>query len=92
LYKDSTVAKIIELISNASSTKAKAEKFITKFAAVYTPIVVILAVFLALIPPLLIDGAIFKDWFERALIFLVISCPCALVVSVPLSFFSALKQ
>ena len=90
LYKDSTVAKIIELINNASSTKAKAEKFITKFAAIYTPIVVILAVFLALIPPLLIDGAIFKDWFERALIFLVISCPCALVVSVPLSFFSAI--
>ena len=61
LYKDSTVAKIIELINNASSTKAKAEKFITKFAAIYTPIVVILAVFLAVIPPLLIDGAIFKD-------------------------------
>ena len=90
IYKDSTVAKIIELISNASSTKAKAEKFITKFAAIYTPIVVILAVLLSVIPPLLIENALFADWFERALIFLVISCPCALVVSVPLSFFSAI--
>ncbi len=90
IYKDSTVAKIIELISNASSTKAKAEKFITKFAAIYTPIVVILAVLLSVIPPLLIENALFTDWFERALIFLVISCPCALVVSVPLSFFSAI--
>ena len=89
-YKDSTVAKIIELISSASSTKAKAEKFITKFAAIYTPIVVILAVLLSVIPPLLFKDAIFSDWFERALIFLVISCPCALVVSVPLSFFSAI--
>lgn len=90
LYKDSTVAKIIELIENASSKKAKAEKFITKFATVYTPIVVVLAVLLAILPPLLIEGAIFRDWVERALIFLVISCPCALVVSVPLSFFSAI--
>lgn len=90
LYKDSTVAKIIELIENASSKKAEAEKFITKFAAVYTPIVVILAVLLATIPPLLIQDAMFSDWFERALIFLVISCPCALVVSIPLSFFSAI--
>ncbi len=90
LYKDSTVAKIIELIENASSKKAKAEKFITKFATIYTPIVVILAVFLAILPPLLIEDALFRDWVERALIFLVISCPCALVVSIPLSFFSAI--
>ncbi|RXK01288.1 cadmium-translocating P-type ATPase [Arcobacter sp. CECT 8986] len=89
-YKDSTVAKIIELIQNASSRKAKAEKFITKFAAVYTPIVVILAVLLASIPPLVFESALFTDWVERALIFLVISCPCALVVSIPLSFFSAI--
>ncbi len=90
LYKDSTVAKIIELIENASSNKAKAEKFITKFATVYTPIVVFLALLLAILPPLFIEDATFKDWAERALIFLVISCPCALVVSVPLSFFSAI--
>ncbi len=90
LYKDSTVAKIIELIENASSKKAKAEKFITKFAIVYTPIVVILAFLLATLPPLFIESATFKDWAERALIFLVISCPCALVVSIPLSFFSAI--
>ncbi|RXJ87189.1 heavy metal translocating P-type ATPase [Arcobacter sp. CECT 8985] len=90
LYKDSTVARIIELIENASLNKAKAEKFITKFAKIYTPIVVILAVLLASLPPLLFENAMFNDWFERALIFLVISCPCALVVSIPLSFFSAI--
>ncbi|MCT7611163.1 heavy metal translocating P-type ATPase [Aliarcobacter butzleri] len=90
LYKDSTIAKIIELIENASSKKANAEKFITKFAAVYTPIVIALALILAFIPPLFIEGAIYSDWIERALVFLVISCPCALVVSIPLSFFSAI--
>lgn len=90
LYKDSTVAKIIELIEHASSKKAKAEKLITKFAAIYTPIVVFLALFLAILPPLLLADANFTDWFERALIFLVISCPCALVVSIPLTFFSAI--
>ena len=90
LYKDSTVAKIIELIENASSQKAKAEKFITKFATVYTPIVVITAVLLAFIPPLIIEGAVYSDWIERSLVFLVISCPCALMVSIPLSFFSAI--
>ncbi|WP_419675682.1 heavy metal translocating P-type ATPase [Aliarcobacter butzleri] len=90
LYKDSTIAKIIELIENASSKKANAEKFITKFAAVYTPIVIALALLLAFIPPLFIEGAIYSDWIERALVFLVISCPCALVVSIPLSFFSAI--
>lgn len=90
LYKDSTIAKIIELIENASLKKANAEKFITKFATVYTPIVVFLALILAFLPPLIIEGAIFSDWIERALVFLVISCPCALVISVPLSFFSAI--
>lgn len=90
LYKDSTIAKIIEMIENASSQKAKAEKFITKFASVYTPIVVIAAVFLAFLPPLIFEGALYSDWIERALVFLVISCPCALVVSIPLSFFSAI--
>ena len=90
LYKDSTIVKIIELIENASSKKANAEKFITKFALVYTPIVIALALILAFIPPLFIEGAIYSDWIERALVFLVISCPCALVVSIPLSFFSAI--
>ncbi|MFX4277358.1 heavy metal translocating P-type ATPase [Aliarcobacter butzleri] len=90
LYKDSTIAKIIELIENASSKKANAEKFITKFASVYTPIVIALALILAFIPPLFIEGEIYSDWIERALVFLVISCPCALVVSIPLSFFSAI--
>ncbi len=90
LYKDSTIAKIVELIENAASKKASAEKFISKFAAVYTPIVVIFAVLLSTLPPLFIQGAVFTDWIERGLIFLVISCPCALVVSVPLSFFSAI--
>ncbi|MFW0743593.1 heavy metal translocating P-type ATPase [Aliarcobacter butzleri] len=90
LYKDSTIAKIIELIESASSKKANAEKFITKFASVYTPIVIALALILAFIPPLFIEGAIYSDWIERALVFLVISCPCALVVSIPLSFFSAI--
>ena len=90
LYKDSTIAKVIELIENASSKKANAEKFITKFAAVYTPIVVVIALFLAFLPPFFIEGALYSDWIERALVFLVISCPCALVVSIPLSFFSAI--
>lgn len=90
LYKDSTVAKIIELIESATSQKAKAEKFITKFAAIYTPIVVIAALFVAFIPPLFIEGAVQSQWIERSLVFLVISCPCALMVSVPLSFFSAI--
>ncbi|WP_418178704.1 heavy metal translocating P-type ATPase [Aliarcobacter lanthieri] len=90
LYKDSTIAKIIELIENASSKKANAEKLISKIAGVYTPIVVILAIFLAFLPPLFIENANYSEWIERALVFLVISCPCALVVSVPLSFFSAI--
>lgn len=92
-YCDSTVARILDLVENASSKKAKAESFITKFAAVYTPVVVILAVLLALIPPLIIgwnDGSVWVDWVYRALTFLVVSCPCALVISVPLSFFGAI--
>ncbi|MBL3518966.1 cadmium-translocating P-type ATPase [Arcobacter lanthieri] len=90
LYKDSTIAKIIELIENASSKKANAEKLISKIAGVYTPIVVLLAILLAFLPPLFIENANYSEWIERALVFLVISCPCALVVSVPLSFFSAI--
>lgn len=88
-FDDSTVAKILELVENASSKKAKAENFITKFARYYTPIVVCAAVLLALLPPLIL-GEPFAEWVKSACIFLVISCPCALVISVPLSFFGGI--
>ena len=80
----------IDLVENASSKKAKSENFITKFAAYYTPIVVIIAIILAIVPPLIIEGANFQDWLYRALSFLVVSCPCALVISIPLSFFGGI--
>ena len=89
-YSDSTVSKILELVENASSKKAKSEKFITKFARYYTPIVVCLALILVFIPPLIIESLTFKECLTRALTFLVISCPCALVISVPLSFFGGI--
>ena len=89
-FGESTVSKILELVEHASSKKAKAENFITKFAKYYTPVVVISAVILALLPPLVINGAQFSVWFQRALTFLVISCPCALVISVPLGFFAGI--
>lgn len=89
LFDDCTVAKILELVENASSRKARAEAFITKFARVYTPIVVILALVLTVIPPFVIGGG-FGVWIYRACSFLVVSCPCALVISVPLSFFGGL--
>lgn len=89
-YSESTVSKILDLVENASSKKATTEKFITKFARVYTPIVVIIALLLAVIPPFAIPSAVFSDWLYRALVFLVISCPCALVISVPLSFFGGI--
>ena len=89
-YGESTVSKILDLVENASSKKSQSEQFITKFARYYTPIVVILAVFIAIIPPLVIEGATFSDWIYRALAFLVVSCPCALVVSIPLSFFGGI--
>lgn len=89
LFDDSTVAKILELVENASSRKAKAETFITRFARVYTPIVVALALALAIIPPVFMGGA-WGTWIYRACSFLVVSCPCALVISVPLSFFGGL--
>lgn len=89
LFDDSTVAKILELVENASSRKAKAENFITKFARVYTPIVVVLALALAVVPPLFLDQS-WSVWLYRACSFLVVSCPCALVISVPLSFFGGL--
>lgn len=89
-YQDSTVAKILEMVENASSRKAPAEQFITKFARVYTPIVVVLACFIAFVCPLVIANADFYDYFYRALSFLVVSCPCALVISVPLSYFAGI--
>lgn len=89
-FGDSTVAKILDLVENASSKKAQAENFITKFARYYTPIVVVAAVILAIVPPLLIPGALFQDWIYRALQFLVVSCPCALVISIPLGFFGGI--
>ena len=89
-FGESTVSKILDLVENASSKKAKTENFITKFAQYYTPVVVIIAVLLATIPPLVINGAEFTDWLYRALTFLVVSCPCALVISIPLGFFGGI--
>lgn len=89
-YGESTVNKILDLVENASSKKSKSEQFITKFARYYTPTVVIIAVILAIVPPLVIEGATFSDWVYRALAFLVVSCPCALVISIPLSFFGGI--
>lgn len=88
-YEDSTVSRILELVEDSSSRKAPSEQFITKFARYYTPAVVIAAVFLAILPPLLGFGA-FSTWVYRALVFLVISCPCALVISIPLSYFGGI--
>ncbi len=88
-FKDSTVMKILEMVENAAGKKSKTERFITRFARVYTPVVVGLAVALAVLPPILGFGA-FQMWFGRALIFLVVSCPCALVLSVPLSYFAGI--
>ncbi|HZH92495.1 MAG TPA: heavy metal translocating P-type ATPase [Tissierellaceae bacterium] len=89
-YNESTVSKILDLVENAASKKAPTENFITKFARYYTPAVVFFALGLAIVPPLLIQGALFSDWIYRALIFLVVSCPCALVISIPLGFFGGI--
>ena len=89
-FGDSTVSKILDLVENATAKKSKSENFITKFARIYTPAVVILAAMLAFIPPLTFSDAPFTEWVFRALTFLVISCPCALVISVPLSFFGGI--
>lgn len=89
-FGESTVSKILDLVENASSKKSKSENFITKFAQYYTPIVVIIAVILAIIPPIFIQDATFLEWIYRALSFLVVSCPCALVISIPLSFFGGI--
>lgn len=89
-FENSTVSKILDLVQNASNKKAHTEKFITKFAKIYTPIVVLLAVLIVTIPTLFIKNAVFSEWLYKALVFLVISCPCALVISIPLSFFSGI--
>ncbi|MDF2989013.1 MAG: cadA [Eubacterium sp.] len=89
-FGESTVSKILDLVQNASSKKAPTENFITKFAKYYTPVVVFAAVALAVIPPLVISGATFSEWINRALVFLVVSCPCALVISIPLGFFGGI--
>lgn len=90
LFSESTVSKILELVENASSKKAETEKFITTFAKYYTPVVVIGALLLAILPPLLFSGQTFSDWIYRALVVLVISCPCALVISIPLGYFGGI--
>lgn len=89
-FGESTVSKILDLVENASNKKSKSENFITKFARYYTPAVVIIAVILAIIPPLIISDTKFIDWLYRALTFLVVSCPCALVISIPLGFFGGI--
>ncbi len=89
-YTDSTVYKILDLVQNAASKKAATENFITKFARIYSPAVVFLALVLAVLPPLILAGASWSEWIGRALVFLVISCPCALVISIPLGFFGGI--
>jgi len=90
LFSESSVSKILELVENAASKKAETEKFITTFARYYTPLVVIFALLLAVLPPLLFQGQTFNDWIYRALVVLVISCPCALVISIPLGYFGGI--
>ena len=89
-FGESTAAKVLNLVENATKNKSKNEKFITKFAKIYTPIVVVLALLVAVIPPLLVNGQLWSVWIYRALTFLVVSCPCALVISVPLTFFGGI--
>ena len=89
-FGESTVSKILDLVENASNKKSKSENFITKFAKIYTPTVVGIAILLAIIPPFLLNWGSFSEWLERALTFLVVSCPCALVISIPLGFFGGI--
>ena len=89
-FEDSTVSRILELVESASARKSTAERFITKFAKYYTPVVLVCALLLAVVPPLVLEGALFADYIYRALSFLVVSCPCALVISVPLAFFGGI--
>ncbi|MDR2629480.1 MAG: cadmium-translocating P-type ATPase [Spirochaetaceae bacterium] len=90
VFGESTVSKILDLVQNAGSKKSVTENFITRFARYYTPVVVFIAAALAVFPPLFIPGAVFAEWINRALVFLVVSCPCALVISIPLSFFGGI--
>jgi Cd2+/Zn2+-exporting ATPase len=92
LFSESSISKILELVENATSKKAETEKFITTFAKYYTPVVVLGALLLAVLPPLFISGATFSDWIYRALVVLVISCPCALVISIPLGYFGGVGR
>ena len=89
-FEESTVSKILKLVEDSGSKKASTENFITKFARYYTPVVVFVALALAIVPPLIVEGAVLSDWIYRALVFLVISCPCALVISIPLGFFGGI--
>jgi Zn2+/Cd2+-exporting ATPase len=89
-FGESTVSKILELVENASDNKSRAENFITRFARIYTPVVIFMAAIIAVVPPMVLPGATFDDWVARALTFLVISCPCALVLSIPLGFFGGI--
>ena len=90
IFKESTLSKILELVENAGNKKAPTEKFVTKFSRYYTPVVVIIAAMLAIVPPFILQDGSFKEWLERGLVFLVVSCPCALVVSIPLGFFGGI--
>ena len=93
MFSESTVSKILDLVQNASSKKSKTENFITKFAGYYTPTVVVIAALISFVPPLFIRGAVFADyseWIYKGLVFLVLSCPCALVISIPLGFFGGI--
>lgn len=90
LFGESSIAKILDLVENATAKKAKTEKFITKFARYYTPVVVFGALLVAVLPPLLVQGELFSDWIYRALVMLVVSCPCALVISIPLGYFGGI--
>src|SRR5690606_38399925 len=89
-YENSALSKVLKLVEQASGRKAKTQRFITRFAKVYTPVVVFLAVALTLVPFLFVAEYIFEDWLYRALVFLVISCPCALVISIPLGYFGGI--
>ena len=91
-FKNTEINKIIELVKDSNKNKSKTEMFITKFAKIYTPIVVILALFLAFIPPIFNGFHNFEEWVRRALVFLVTSCPCAIVLSVPLGFFAGIGR
>ncbi len=91
-FKDTAISKIIELVKNSNKNKSKTELFITKFAKVYTPIVVLLAIILAFVPPIFVGFETLSEWLRRALVFLVTSCPCAIVLSIPLGYFAGIRK